>query len=479
MTTVVDPHVKTDTSIDFRTVEGILGSLIEEGMTDEEKVLKIFHTIRRMFVHGPTPRILAYDFHKVMHVLGTGACLSMTTPLHMLYDRLGYKSQSWVHDGHHMMQVYYDDAWHCFDPHMDFYCYDRSTPPQIASIQQLQDDPTLARNAVEEGRAGQGYLLCGDAPDWFAGKEGDWYLEADGEWPEMKIEEPFGGITLRRGERYIRTWHPGEYFYKAGWIPRDGTGPIHHCGEADRKDAANWYLYEPHAWTERPGHNRTYYRVWGTGRLVYRPPLDTMLDGDNLNITRQDGRILLTQADTARPAEIVLSVSCPYVLTAGELRCSIGSSGKIDAWIKVNDVAARSDEDWDHTLAYDYTPIPLTAENGRRTARFIDEINGCFDGYLLKLRLSNGATLRDIELVSHFQLNRYSLPHLASGKNVISVEASRFNAPLVVRYDWSEGSDWTQPRSAQHTFTADGTFEIEVVGPKYPRMEALILEVPV
>jgi hypothetical protein len=168
---VVNPHIATDKSVDFRTVDSMLDSIIRDNMTDEQKVLAVFNTLRRVMVHGPSPKHLAFDFHKVMHALGTGSCLRQTTPLAMLYKRLGYDSQNWTHDGHHMMQVRYAGRWHCIDPHMCFYCYDRSDPPAIASIEQLQNDPTLAKKAVEQGRAGKGYLLCGDTSDYFAGKE--------------------------------------------------------------------------------------------------------------------------------------------------------------------------------------------------------------------------------------------------------------------------------------------------------------------
>ena len=88
---VVNPHVSTDTSVDFRTIDRIIASVVTEDMTDEQKILAVFHAMRRMWVHGPSPGRVAYDFHKVIHSIGTGACLTMTTPLHVVYERMGYK----------------------------------------------------------------------------------------------------------------------------------------------------------------------------------------------------------------------------------------------------------------------------------------------------------------------------------------------------------------------------------------------------
>jgi len=463
---VVNPYVKTDTSVDFRTVDGIVASIVRKDMTDEQKVLAAFNTIRRMFVHGPTPRRYAYDFHKVMHSLGTGACLSMTTPLHVVLERMGYQSRSWVHDGHHMMEVRYGGRWHCMDPHMTFYCYDRSDPPRIASIEQLQADRTLAFDAVKEGRAGKGYLLCGDSPKWFAGREGRWQLERNGQWPKMKIDEPFGRITLRRGETYVRTWRPGKYWYKEGWLERDQCGPIHHCRTADRKDVVNWPLYEPHVWK---GPKGTLYRCWAVGRLEYKPSLagdryaDATVRRENVKTVAKAGRTWLVQADPAKPAVVVFEVNCPYILTAGRLAMTVGKGGE--------SVAVSTDQ------GKTWKALGLKVEEASRLATFVDEINGSFDGYLLKLTLADGAAVGGLELTSHFQINRFSLPNFVPGRNVVSVAAAGFGSPLKVTYQWAEGEGWKQQRSVTRTFSKNGQFAVTVAGPKWPRMESLTLSV--
>ncbi|KKM03410.1 hypothetical protein LCGC14_1774730, partial [marine sediment metagenome] len=404
---VVNPHLKTDRSVDFRTIDSIIASVVKGEMTDEQKVLAIFHVVRRNFVHGPTPRHLAYDFHKVQHVLGTGACLSMTTPLQVIYKRMGYKCQSWVHDGHHMMQVHYGGGWHCIDPHMNFYCYDRSTPRKIASLEQLQNDRTLAFDAVKEGRAGLGYLLCGDSPKWFAGKQGRWALERGGRWPKMKIDEPFGGITLRRGETYVRTWRPGKYWYTKGWLAKDKSGPFHHCRTGDRKDVANWPLYEPHVWKGRKG---TVYRHWGVGKLIYKPSLagdryaDAVVGKGGLAARELNGRTALAQADANVPGEVIFSVNCPYVITAGELRIVQAGGGTVVAAVSIDKGKTWKD-------------VVLDGGGQARSATFVEQVNGSFEGYQLKLTLTGGAAMAQFELVSHFQLNRFSLPYLVPGKN--------------------------------------------------------------
>ena len=172
----------------------------------------------------------------------------------------------------------------------------------------------------------------------------------------------------------------------------------------------------------------------------------------------------LTQTDKAKPGEVVFSVGCPYVLTAGELKL-MAPKGKVAASVSVD-----QGKTW--------TPLVLEVQRmGVHEARFVDEINGSFDGYRLKVELADGATLKGLELVSHFQVNRFSLPHLVPGKNTVKVEAANYGSPLTVKYEWSEGEDWKTPKSVSKTFRKDGTFEITVAGPKYPLMKALTLSV--
>ena len=167
----------------------------------------------------------------------------------VLLDRLGYTCRNWALSGHHLIQVQYGGTWHLLDPHMNFYVYNRAKPRAIASVDEIKADPTLVSDAVKEGRACPGFLLCGDSVGTFARRSG--YRDL-GDFPESRrytpiIKEPFGRITLRRGETYVRTWMPGPYWFRKGWYKKD-EGPRHGCGRKDLKDTVNRPLYEPHAW---------------------------------------------------------------------------------------------------------------------------------------------------------------------------------------------------------------------------------------
>ncbi|MHC4917580.1 MAG: hypothetical protein ACYTGB_19060, partial [Planctomycetota bacterium] len=465
---VTDPHVATDKSVDASSVDRILAGLIREGMTDEQKVLAVFDWVRRAVYHGDGLKKHARDFHFLVNVSGHGSCVRQTRLIAVLLDRLGYRTQNWTRRGHHLMQVHYGGAWHCLDPHMTFYVYNRAKPRSIAGVEELRKDATLVTKAVEEKRACPGFLLCGDSPQTFAGKDG-W--KNYGEYPEgfegkLQLDEPFGRLVLRRGETYVRSWWPGPYWYRKDFHKKD-AGPYHGCSRKDRKDTVNWPLYEPHGWNTPRGS--VTYRHWGAGRLEYAPDIagggwiDAVDGKPGVKTGRADGKPALVPAIDGGHGEVIFSVACPYVLTAGELELKTSSA----------DVKAEISTDGGGNWRA-ITPGGILANVGKP---FVDELQGVTTGYLLRLRIPPGGAVTSMKLVTHFQLNAYALPHLVPGENRVSVSARRFASPLTAEYRWEEGRDWKKKRSAKQTFTESGSFTIDVAGPKYPRMRELVLSV--
>ena len=52
-------------------------------------------------------------------------------------------------------------------------------------------------------------------------------------------------------------------------------------------------------------------------------------EGENWQLAQGEHGITLSQASISRPAEVVIPVPCPYVLTAGELDVSLTAGGDI------------------------------------------------------------------------------------------------------------------------------------------------------
>jgi hypothetical protein len=476
---VVDPHVRTDRSVDTRSARTIIRDVVRPGMSDEEKVLALFHWVRRVIFHSGPEEPVRHDFNRMINGFGYGSCYMQTHPLAHLYQQLGYPCRNWQHNGHHMMEVYYGGAWHCLDPHMTFYVYNRASPRAIASVAELQEDSTLAGDAVREGRAGQGFLLCGDAPTWFSGKDG-WLLDHPFT-PHVGGDEEFGALRLRRGERYVRTWSVGRYLPSHAFLDR--YAPYHTCGlESDRKDPVNFPFWDPYAWEDGKAAS---YRHAGSGFLEYVPDLrgdgwrDAAVRHANLTGDRETSRPAWHSAEGGIEGEAVFSVACPYVLTGGtlELAGRIGEPGdRITVSLARKPGADANQRQWTEVLT-------STAPGAfRKRVDLSRQVEGSLDGYWLRIAIQSRQPektgLDSLRLRSDFQLNPYALPQLLPGKNRLFVTAARADTPWKLRLAWREGPEWITPR--EHAAVIRGTdyqAGIEIPPGKLPRMEALELSV--
>ena len=80
-----------------------------------------------------------------------------------------------------------------------------------------------------------------------------------------------------------------------------------------------------------------------------------------------------------------------------------------------------------------------------------------------------------------YQLNIFALPSLSPGKNIVRVSARTAKpagTKLVVEYAWADGEGWKDEHKAAKDFAElPGSFEVEVAGPKMPRMKSLEIRV--
>jgi hypothetical protein len=474
---VVNPRLRTDRSVDTRSARTIVRALVKPGMTNEEEALAIFHWLRRVVYHSGPEEPMRHDFNKMINVFGYGSCYMQTHPLSHLYGQVGFPCRDCMHDGHHMIEVFYDGAWHCLDPHMTFYAYNRATPRAIASIKQLQDDPSLAMDAAKEKRTGPAFLICGDSPKWFAGKQGRW-VQHDFD-THVGADEEFGAIRLPRGTRYVLTWKTGK-FYKPHAFSKDGkTGPYHTCGVgSDRKDTVNWPYWEPYV---EGGHGRHY----GTGYLEYAPDLrgggwkDGAIRVSNLVSDSTDAAPGLRPDSREMPGEVIFRVDCPYVITAAELRLK----GRLN-W--VNDTIAISiSKEWAGRRRKWQTVARISGKDFSTNAVAVEQdlgeaVAGSMKGYWVRVVLgskdprTSPSCITELKLRSDFQLNPYALPQLLPGKNRLYATAARCDGPWKFRIAWMDGEGWKKLREYKATLRGTSDEEtIEAAGPKFPRMETI------
>ena len=461
---VVDPWIATDQSVDCRSMETIRACLAKDGMPDEARVLAAFHWFRRNVSHGHggPPAALLTNFNWQINVFGCGASQRQAEPLAQLWEQMGYRTRGWKVGTATTVEVSYGGRWHLLEPHMNFFVYDRETPRNIASVEQIRRDPALVTEAVKEGRACPGFLLCGDPVEMFTATNA-W--QAVGSLPGVDATpEPFGRITLRRGESYVRTWQPGPYAISRFWP--EGFA-CHSCSRKDAQDTVNAPFLEPNVWVNVRAR---YYRHGGAGRLVYAPDLtgDHLLDAavahHNLAPGSMDHRPVWMPAAAGQSGDVTLNIECPYALAAGELQLERTGTGILNAAVSLD--KGRT-----------WVALPLFAASNTFSCAFFEPINGTLQGYWLRLGVAPETGIAGLQLTTHFLLNPTSLPYLVPGTNRVSVSAGRMDSPLTVSIQWAEGSEWKEPRTFSRTCATNGSFEVTVGGDKYPRMDELRLSV--
>ncbi|MCC6443434.1 MAG: hypothetical protein IT210_08255 [Armatimonadetes bacterium] len=476
MGAVENPSLTTDRAVDTRSARTIVASLVRPGMSDEEKVLTLFHWLRRVIYHSGPEEPLRHDFGWMVNVFGYGSCYMQTHPLSHLYGLLGFPTRNWLHNGHHMLEAFYSGAWHCLDPHMTFYVYNRAAPPAVAGVAELQADPTLAADARKEGRAGPAHLICGDAPAWFSGRDG-WTLE--GPFPPQKgAEAEFGAIRLRRGERYVRIWQAGRFYRPHAFLER--YPPYHTCGPgSDRRDPINFSYWEPYAWREGSAASG---RHIGSGYLEFTPDLkresgwqDGVIRFSNLTSDGNPKRPALRPQSPEMESEVIFSAQCPYLIAGAalELTGRLGTEGdRITVSVSREWAGPGGDRKWDEKLK-------ITRQGAfKQTLDLTPQVEGSLSGYWVRIRMQSSQPqsigLDAFRLRTDFQLNPYALPQLLPGSNRIKAAAARSDTPWRVRLAWHEGIEWRTPKAFEATVNGAAREQIvEVAGPPFPRMESL------
>ncbi len=498
------PRVLPEGCVDTSSLKAIGKTLFKRGMTDHQKVLAVYHWWRRVTYHFRNMGADRRDTLRVINSYGYNLCGSHSGSMMVLFKELGFKARpAFVngasgkdgYGGHTVEEVFYDGKWHAFDVMTNFCVLNRDKPPTIASLAQLQKDPTLVTKAVEEKRTVGGYITCTNAPDLsFSGRKqfeklgwGGWLVrnglkpdlrwgclcfgmvDADGKerpgtlaqfwakaaskWDCKKAGSLYGGkhvpglldITLKVNERWVMLWDNLGKWVERSSFPK--TGPFHTCGHCDELDDVNFKYFEPYGKRTYNG-TKVCYRYYANGFLEWSPKsvaevkAASRIDGDELIIpVKSPGPVVGIELDLeAGPGA---GVTLKY-----------GRKTSKHVW------SAPADADGLQKITVPYVPArqPFCA--------FDLKIAGAKPGAVKRLR-------------TIYQLNMFALGSFKPGKNKVSVSAKRI-APkgtrLVVEYRWSDGDTWKDERSIRKEFRElPASFDVEVKGRRMPRMKSLEL----
>jgi len=341
------------------------------------------------------------DPEKLLNSYGFGLCYQIAPLLEAVWRAGGFEdARVWFLTGHTVAEVFYDGAYHHYDSDMMGYnTLGRGPAKQspVASVHQLESDrniilsklkgPTEADPSVVDDpwypadvRAG----AIGPLAELFTTTSDDYLFPFE--------RAPHGhtmDFALRPGERLVRYFSP------------------------ERPDL--WYLpykFNGHSWEESPQEVTEFNvrtadgprsqkddRVWATGRIEYRPPIDA----------RQSA---------------IYEVRSPYVVIDAAFRfnANLTSSDQIvkletsvdggRTWIPAGSIRGP------HKGPARLNPAVLTTStHGRRNA-----VGGSY-GYLLSITKTPAVELGDLFLSTRIQVNPRTLPALTNGRNELIYSA--------------------------------------------------------
>jgi hypothetical protein len=332
---------------------------------------------------------------KLLNSYGFGLCYQIAPLLEAVWKAGGFAdARVWFLTGHTVAEVFYDGGYHYFDSDMMGYNpvgrgAFKTLP--VASVHQIEKDGNIILSKMRG--PGQVDRDAADNP-WYPA---DVRAAAIGDLARLftTVEDnhlfpleraPQGhrmDFVLRPGERIVRYFRP----------EREGLFYLPY-----KFDGRNWKEFPEeiaryHIRTADGPRSQKDERRWATGRIEYRPP------------------------QTGAP-QAVYEVTSPYVIIDAEFLLDLSLSARAQS-ITV-ETSTDNGRTWQpagmvrgpRRGSWRAEPAVLTvSQHGRRTA-----VSGSYR-YLVRVTRADGAALRELLLVTRFQLNPRTLPALRPGLN--------------------------------------------------------------
>jgi hypothetical protein len=412
-------HVKvvSDKVPDMTNLETWKRTYIKEGMTDEQKAMAVWKTVRQ-FQHQEAPpneflqqEDAVQDPFKIFNVYGYSLCSIASCDIECLARYAGLKARGRIINSHSVPEVWFDDAWHLLDSSL--MTYFPKADGKLASVDEImsgikewyEKHPEYRKNDKKLGefmRGGgwrKGPEVLSRCPSydengWFEAATHGWYStmqeydgSANGLYEYGYSQGYEVNIRLRPGERLTRNWSN-----KGLHVNMTGGGGVPGC--MTMKTGQDSLRYTPKDGDLAPG------RV-GNGTLEYDVPAALLKDAAKAG------------SFTVRmPSSYVYLTGKAIFKAAGPVSVSFSDNNGLD-W---KDVAVSGSE-------IDLTPLVLRRYDYRLT----------FKGALQSLRIEH-----DI------QNSQRALPALAAGKNTLTFSAGPAESTVTVEGSVNPGSKGKQ-----------------------------------
>ena len=446
-----DLKIRTAQSVDMSSAATIVNQILSEDMSDREKAIRLWEFVGVSTVDGAMRlRIRSagpWSAEGIMDQFrsqGMGVCGYQRDVFSVLCTAAGLENRRWAigtplrNSFHAVNEVFYEGAWHCYDPSYKAYYLARDNRT-VTDLEELGRDPYLIRrcpyhlwyaNNFWQGpmdspafkappfqRLHQNYISCVTSP------ESNRFL------PPLEHRPDGPPLDLKNGERLLVTWS------------NPGGGGLNKIVPTDYLwRLANRYPYvtdSSYQYVAAKGLF-SYKALWVPGD---RQPETSECEGlEGLEKKARDeekGRVVLRMANGAKSGHIVYSLTNPYLLTASTVRfrpaladsedscrVSIATDAGGTSWREV--WSGRGAESAaDH--AVDLTERVLARRDYRLRFEFSRE-----DG-------ASPAGLDELSVTREVQINHRALPALTPGENAVSVTCRSEDAsadPRAITYTW-------------------------------------------
>lgn len=399
--------VITDRTFDFHDLNALANSIVEPGMSNEEKALACYDVVRwAMFQYPWVYNVKErkeewHDATKLLNVYGHGLCGVQARTLGALYQKVfGYANQrligvnekapgDWALEedagafffslmqkgyspdnpsGHSCVEVFYDGHWHHLDPMVGFYCYTRDGC-HIASLEDTLADPTLVTNP---SRHIEGLMPDGDIGKVFYNSRFAGWGPGPGYFMVMNTRMD---VDLGKDESITYLWDrkPNGFYWPKIWAERFVQG---YFDEGPR----------------HPNVLQGQWRHYGNGVFQSQVP----------SISQDQKK----------------QFSLPYVLVGGVLR--------FEAETGTRAISLQTNNGEDGLFE-----VPVTS--GYNTIDLVDYVMGGYGLYICPL----GGAIGNVKMELKFQHNFVVRPRLLPGDNVVTV-LDDGDGEVQVIWEWDE-----------------------------------------
>ncbi len=490
---VADTHDLTamgNTYIYAYTPDGVVSP-----SSDEDKAINIYNNQKRRLYHwGCEPPSVGGnsidDPTYTQNVFGWALCGRHATQACTIVDAAGLTPMKVGLPGHWVYQVYYGGAYHFYDTMTTCYVYNRANPPTVASCSEIKADNTLILDALSEGRACPGFLLCGDTESWFANAINSWGSFGTGETTARWT----GDMDLRGGEVFLRTWEAWENEHPTSTVNADtmpgNDPPYHHECQHDWEDYVNWPYWEPYGQTISYIHTgKATYRRWANGTDTITPDFrssdyeDLLYSSTNIATYYEDSITPDLHASTVNTVgEAVFRIQVPFYLTDGTVS---GDFKRTNAGDITKILVSSNGTSW--TEVWNNTATGTTQLSGLSLRT---QVLGKYDVFYVKVQIKAVSALADAGVTNlsiglTFEHNKGAMAYLDKGVNELTITCDNpedlgDDYRMKVTYTWKEydGADWTIEKSyVRHISDSPTSITLTTGGTKVPRTESIQMEI--